>query len=452
MKLAVTNRYSTPLAFALLALVVAAMIDNISVSGINKNDNDFSGHVVGVANALSPTVTPNHQGKKRWLVVDFDGTCTARDTTPLLPRLACLVQSQQQQQQQTKGAPTAPTSNFSSKKIAAEDWKERRPVFVELEQEYFRRYVKVLESIDSDLDKTRDQKKRNQQKPQHQTQLLERLEISLDRLDVVSTEITERVTQSAVLRGLGSVTHLELLRVMQRHDKDHSDGDAEASLRESLRLHPGCLSVLRQCATRHSIGVLSINWCPALIQAVLVHPLCDSRSAQNLHGDDDDDNNNNSNSGRLPTFEEVPVWSNSVDHHGAVSLHVPGAIAKKERILRLQQQQQQQHSESTPLSTETAMVVYVGDSSTDLLALLQADVGILIGRSESTIGLASKFGVDIRPLGEFRIDNDDDEETECATSSNDNAGVVWLASDWNEIGSFMNQFFDSEGSLGQERS
>mmetsp|Transcript_3191 Transcript_3191/g.6846 ORF Transcript_3191/g.6846 Transcript_3191/m.6846 type:complete len:99 (+) Transcript_3191:1030-1326(+) len=98
------------------------------------------------------------------------------------------------------------------------------------------------------------------------------------------------------------------------------------------------------------------------------------------------------------------------------------------------------------------MVVYVGDSSTDLLALLQADVGILIGRSESTIGLASKFGVDIRPLGEFRIDNDDDEETECATSSNDNAGVVWLASDWNEIGSFMNQFFDSEGSLGQERS
>ena len=72
---------------------------------------------------------------------------------------------------------------------------------------------------------------------------------------------------------------------------------------------------------------------------------------------------------RSRTFE-LPIWRNTIDENGIVSLMVPGAVAKKERILKLQQHQQQnQHNN---------FVVYVADSTTYLLALIQADVGILL--------------------------------------------------------------------------
>ena len=41
---------------------------------------------------------------------------------------------------------------------------------------------------------------------------------------------------------------------------------------------------------------------------------------------------------------------------------------------------------------------YVGDSATDLTALLAADVGILVGTSESARRIARRFGVKLAPL------------------------------------------------------
>ena len=50
-----------------------------------------------LSNTASSTTSPlsarNRHHKERWLVVDFDGTCTIRDTTPLLPRLAYFIES-----------------------------------------------------------------------------------------------------------------------------------------------------------------------------------------------------------------------------------------------------------------------------------------------------------------------------------------------------------------------
>ena len=43
---------------------------------------------IGLADALSAPPVKNN-----WLVVDFDGTCTIRDTITMLPRLASLAQS-----------------------------------------------------------------------------------------------------------------------------------------------------------------------------------------------------------------------------------------------------------------------------------------------------------------------------------------------------------------------
>eukprot|EP00957_Ditylum_brightwellii_P199744 15227109-Ditylum_brightwellii.AAC.1 len=55
-----------------------------------------------ITTAMSTTNTNNNNNanklRRGWLIVDFDGTCTIRDTTPLLPHLTSLVVKRQQQQ------------------------------------------------------------------------------------------------------------------------------------------------------------------------------------------------------------------------------------------------------------------------------------------------------------------------------------------------------------------
>ena len=78
--------------------------------------------------------------------------------------------------------------------------------------------------------------------------------------------------------------------------------------------------------------------------------------------------------------------------------------------------------------------MYVGDSSTESLALIQTYVGILLKGSKSTIGLATKFGDNIWSFNEYnKYHNDND----TAENKNGDVGIIWAASDWDEIGSFL---------------
>jgi hypothetical protein len=77
-----------------------------------------------------------------------------------------------------------------------------------------------------------------------------------------------------------------------------------------------------------------VLWCPSLIDAMLLRS--------------------------LPCAQNVPVWSNSVDQHGMVSQVVAGALDKRARITKLKR---------------SGFVVYIGDSATDLAALVEADLG-----------------------------------------------------------------------------
>jgi hypothetical protein len=371
------------------------------------------------------------QQQERWLVVDFDGTCTIRDTTPLLPRLAYLIESQNNDNNKDN------EHELHAKKYL--DLMERLSIFTNLENEYFQRYVEVMGSIESEHTIEDDGNNNN-------NFLHSQLEYSLDRLDCISSEITEKVNTSKILKGLGSVSYnklLELIQIYQQKQEkleevvDNNDDEVtaifEGNLRDSLQLHPGCISILQRHATcdmsnnnknNWRIGILSINWCPTLIEAVVLNPLCDERQLN---------------------FEDMPIWCNTVDENGVVSLLVPGAIAKKERILKLQQNQNNNNN----------LVVYVGDSSTDLLALIQADVGILLMGSKSTIGLALKFGVTIRSLNDYNNHNDDIDNSNNEFNNNNNIStttttstkeekenngvdIIWTASDWDEIGSFLN--------------
>ena len=364
-----------------------------------------------------------------WLVVDFDGTCTVRDTISVLPRLAALAQSRVPQSEKRN------KNNFPMDDVlspdAAIDFQGRLSIFSMLENEYFRRYTEVQNTIQATTTTTTAAAAADDDDDG-----LEQLAASIDQLDGVSTEITHEVSRWRVLQGLGKVPHTELKELIDLYKERQDDlepgtGDAPdrhatlGRVLESFSLRKGCLSVLRRSASRnYGIGILSINWCPALIEALLVHPLCCAEDHETVT-----EGGSSSESVTPPLrFEDVPIWSNSVDGDGIVALPFPGAISKRDQILRLQQQQQQQQQQQR--EGTSGKVVYVGDSSTDLLAILQADVGILLGGSTSATSLAAKFGFAAKPLCDYHHGD----VIAAATIP-----VVWTANDWNEIGSFLDR-------------
>jgi hypothetical protein len=70
--------------------------------------------------------------------------------------------------------------------------------------------------------------------------------------------------------------------------------------------------------------------------------------------------------------------------------------------------------------------VYIGDSLTDLLALLEADVGIVIGQSSSLLKIAGMMGVQMRPLLAYQP------STQAGTKK-----VLYKAESWVEIGAVL---------------
>ena len=308
-----------------------------------------------------------------WLVVDFDGTCTARDTTPLLPVLASFLSDDNDSQRDERLA------NFKS-----------------LEQEYFGLLQQSKSKLSSLLSSSSSTDEIT-------------LERALDTLDEASILVTNKVSSSGVLKGLDVPAH-----------KLHSLIEEQASVREHVRLLPDCLSVLssiyRSIAVQKEdnriqwkLGVLSINWCPSLIEATLLQPLEEYFSSTKTTAT------------ATAMTTTIPIWSNAVDSNGVVHLNVSGAIAKQTQIVKLQRQQQ---------------VIYVGDSSTDLAALVQADVGILIGTSQSTRDMCKQFKIPMIPITDYPQRDDSDENND-----NNNNGpykqTVWTAQNWNEIGNFL---------------
>lgn len=285
-----------------------------------------------------------YQSKKemvdRWLVIDFDGTCTVRDTTSILPKLSSFLHCN------------------------GDDLEARVSKFKALEEKYYELYREAQKQIC----------------PQN----FATLDDALVFLDRVSTEVTSEVSNSGVLRGL-NVPSEDIICIIQK----------EKNLQEDVKLYSGCLEVIARAQKTFGmkLGVLSINWCPSLIEAALLHPL-------QHHLVLGSDGNN-----------KIPIWSNSVDREGIVKLNVQGALAKKDRIMRLQKQK--------------AHVIYIGDSSTDLGALLEADVGILIGCSKSAISLAEKWGISFETLKDY------------FHSQKKHEAVIWTANSWKEIGDFL---------------
>ncbi|KAL7434683.1 hypothetical protein ACHAXM_004216 [Skeletonema potamos] len=372
---------------------------------------------------LNSKFHPNQNGlskRRRWLIVDFDGTCTEHDTTPLLPRLAAFA--------------TRSRSSIS-KSVAAEkdddnegynhqqDLQKRLDQFQLLEDEFMKLYGEARSNMFSNDD-------------DESTTLYD----VLDALDEPSTIVTHMVSASGCLSGLGHADTKEVEEMLNLHEVSKTDDDmSEKTLQNEsnredhsddrvvVRLRHGCESTLTRILLSDaaisnedthacigwSLAILSINWCPALIDASVVQPVL--RKRRSLL--------------RINTCDtEVPIWSNEVDRDGVVTLHVPGALAKRDRILELKRFIKQGCDQTQ------SVVIYVGDSSTDLAALLVADVGIVMGNSSSLIKIAESWGVEITPLKHrdelgfqslVRIDTNKE--------SDEKKKILWQADTWQEI-------------------
>lgn len=137
----------------------------------------------------------------------------------------------------------------------------------------------------------------------------------------------------------------------------------------------------------------------------------------------------------------LPVSCNELayDEHGVstgyISVNFTAAFGKRKRFLDLAS------SARGHLMASRYLTIYVGDSVTDLLAMLDADIGILVGNDTSFERVASTFGVSIRPLVSvyeaFREGSDNVDELPRPL------GRIYRVAHWSEIGVFL--FGDSFG-------
>lgn len=160
---------------------------------------------------------------------------------------------------------------------------------------------------------------------------------------------------------------------------------------------------------------------------------------------------------KLPGFGgdwPAPVTSNDLkyDEHGVstgdIAVKVSGSFGKHQHFLNLATTARETAGgfEAVPRT----MSVYVGDSVTDLLAMLDADVGIVVGNSDGGAfeRVASAFGIAIRPLaaayralGEEGGNAGNEAQGEAGepleAGSTGRGSCVYRASGWAEIDVFL---------------
>lgn len=83
------------------------------------------------------------------------------------------------------------------------------------------------------------------------------------------------------------------------------------------------------------------------------------------------------------------------------------------------------------------LTVYIGDSIGDLLCLLEADIGIVIGSSASLRRLATRFGVSFVPLYPSVVRKQKDLTKDSRRSWRGLSGILYTVNSWAEIHAFV---------------
>eukprot|EP00929_Paragymnodinium_shiwhaense_P020217 TRINITY_DN13542_c0_g1_i2.p1 TRINITY_DN13542_c0_g1~~TRINITY_DN13542_c0_g1_i2.p1 ORF type:complete len:346 (+),score=54.00 TRINITY_DN13542_c0_g1_i2:110-1147(+) len=184
----------------------------------------------------------------------------------------------------------------------------------------------------------------------------------IEELQAFEEEAVSGAAASGVLRGM---RRERLVRGLA------SDGEL-SELIEWRDAAPETL--LAAAAAKHPLAVISVGWCREFIEAFLLTGLPGVYMP----------------TANLFASNEL-VWSTDGVATGEIRQRVPGGLAKRVHL----QTMREAHDERT--------VIYVGDSVTDLLALLEADLGIIVGESSSLARVAHDYGVTIKDLPRRQI-------------------------------------------------
>lgn len=88
-------------------------------------------------------------------------------------------------------------------------------------------------------------------------------------------------------------------------------------------------------------------------------------------------------------------------------------------------------------SDRKKMTVYIGDSVGDLLCLLKADIGIVIGSSSSLRRVGSQFGVSFVPLYPALVKKQKQYVEGSSSNWKGLSGILYTVSSWAEVHAFI---------------
>ncbi|KAG5549697.1 hypothetical protein RHGRI_014858 [Rhododendron griersonianum] len=217
----------------------------------------------------------------------------------------------------------------------------------------------------------------------------EGLHKALEQLSVFEKGANSRVIESGVLKGLN-------LEDIKRAG-------------ERLILQDGCTdffqSIIKNANLNSNIHVLSYCWCGDLIRSAF------SSGGLNV----------------LNVHANEFVYDNSVST-GEIVRKVESPIDKVQAFRDILTNHRSEKKDFT---------VYIGDSVGDLLCLLEADVGIVLGSSSSLRRVGSHFGVSFIPLFPGLVKK----QKECVEGSSSSwkglSGILYTVSSWAEIHAFI---------------
>ncbi|GLC44016.1 hypothetical protein PLESTB_000220200 [Pleodorina starrii] len=337
------------------------------------------------------------------LVVDFDETCSSRDTIGGLLRLA--------EAAAEAGRPTPGDAQ----------WARATPGrlaegYVAAQEEMLREALPEGQPDATSYD-------------------AEGLAAFLERLSDFDERMNGVVEESGILRGS---TEAEV-----------------AAAGAEVRLRPHCLETLRAALKRGiPVEVVSVNWSDMYVGAALGPGLGLEGAGGAQAGSGPATSASASPSSSTATAVRLRCNSLQVGPDGLTS----GSLLKRVQTARdktrelsrlrkeLQQQQQQQTAAAGARSAATAggggagggggggLLVYVGDSTSDLGALLAADVGVVVGENRLLRRVAARFGVRLRPLAAAPLAV----PSTAAAAAGGSGGVLYeAAGGWAEIRAFL---------------
>ena len=263
------------------------------------------------------------------LIADFDGTVSEVDTLGLLVQTA------------TKNRTVAGEASAQSSFL---EWRET----VEW---YSNQHARIVEAwLTFDNRETTDTENIREALPD-----LGGLRSFLDASEVLEYKSTHRVIEKKFLSGLTQ----ETLRESGR----------------SVQMRPGVFKVMEALrAIGVKIEILSANWSKTFIEGAM-REMCDQIITNSL------------------------VFDESGRSTGDIHLRVISAQDKLKHFLRRKSDRVlSTHSKGVKEHRDTprprmGRTLYIGDSVTDLLAILEADIGVLIGTKQTALQAIKRFGI-----------------------------------------------------------